>query len=294
MGGAMAVRLLESGVSLIVCDRNPEVVAPLRERGALVADSPRAVADTAEIVFASLPSAAASMEVALGAEGAAKGKAVKIYAETSTIGSAAIQAIDHGFRSCGAGFLDAPVSGGPTGARAGTLAMLVSGAEAAFERARPAMAFIASSLFYLGDTPGISQIAKLINNHVSAAGRVAVFEGLAMGMKAGLDPKIMNDVLNASSRRNYTTTHKVPAAILTGSYKFNGPLTIGLKDEALLLDEAKRLGVPLWIAPRILDLYEEAAERGYRHQDGMRLFQYIQEQACAEGGASDSNDEVKG
>ena len=67
----MAVRLLESGVSLIVCDRNPEVVAPLRERGASVADSPRAVADAAEIVFASMPLAAASMEVALGAEGGA-------------------------------------------------------------------------------------------------------------------------------------------------------------------------------------------------------------------------------
>ena len=178
------------------------------------------------------------------------------------------------------GFLDAPVSGGPPGARAGTLSVLVSGSKDAFEQSRTALDMIASKVFYLGDQPGTSQIVKLINNHVSAAGRLAVLEGLAMGVKAGIDTKTLNDVLNASSGRNYTTTDKVPAAILSGTYKFNGPLSIGLKDHALLMEEARQLGARMWIAPRILETYEEAAAAGYREQAGMRLFIYMQEQSA--------------
>ena len=177
------------------------------------------------------------------------------------------------------GFLDGPISGGPPGARAGTLSILVSGAQDTFEQSRSTLDKIASKVFYLGEQPGTSQIVKLINNHVSAAGRLAVLEGLAMGVKAGIDPKTLNDVLNASSGRNYTTTDKVPAAILTGTYKFNGPLSIGLKDHALLLEEARQLGARMWIAPRVLETYEEAAAAGYREQDGMRLFIYMQEQS---------------
>ena len=176
-------------------------------------------------------------------------------------------------------FLDGPISGGPPGARAGTLSILVSGAQDTFDKSKSTLEKIASKVFYLGEQPGTSQIVKLINNHVSAAGRLAVLEGLAMGVKAGIDPKTLNDVLNASSGRNYTTTDKVPAAILTGTYKFNGPLSIGLKDHALLLEEARQLGARMWIAPRVLETYEEAAAAGYREQDGMRLFIYMQEQS---------------
>jgi 3-hydroxyisobutyrate dehydrogenase-like beta-hydroxyacid dehydrogenase len=138
---------------------------------------------------------------------------------------------------------------------------------------------------YLGTKPGISQVAKIINNHVSAAGRMAVFEGLTMGIKAGLDPKVLNDVFNAGSGRNYTTTDKVPAAILTGLFKYNGPLSIGLKDEALLLEEAERHQAPLWLGPRILELYREAAAAGYRDEDSMKMFVFMQSQSLPEGGA---------
>ena len=106
-----------------------------------------------------------------------------------------------------------------------------------------------------------------------------------MGVKAGLDPKILNDVFNASSGRNYTTTDKVPAAILTGTFKFNGPLTIGLKDEALVLEEAERCGAALWLAPRILELYREAAAAGYRDEDSMKVYLFMQSQSLPEGGA---------
>lgn len=285
MGHPMALRMLDRGVDLTVCDRNPEAVKPLRDLGANAAASPRELANLCEIVIASMPSSDASLDVAVGERGVIGGKTMRVYIETSTIGSSTIQAIADRLLERGIALLDAPVSGGPPGARAGTLAILVSGPEEQFSQARAVLETLAANLFYLGAKAGISQIAKLINNHISAAGRVAVFEGLAMGIKAGLDPRILNDVFNAGSARNYTTTHKVPSAILTGSYKFNGPLTIGLKDEALLLEEAARCGAPLWLAPRILEVYREASAAGYRHEDSMRLFQYMESQTLPDGGA---------
>jgi 3-hydroxyisobutyrate dehydrogenase-like beta-hydroxyacid dehydrogenase len=280
MGAPMAQHLLDLGAKLTVCDLDPQAIAPLAARGADVAASPKELADQVDIILSSMPSHAASIEVALGEHGVVHGRKVKVYAETSTLGSAAMRELGAAMTARTIGFLDAPISGGPPGARAGTLSMLVSGARETFERARAVLDMVAANVFYLGERPGTSQIVKLINNHVSAAGRLAVLEGLAMGVKAGIDPKTLNDVFNVSSGRNYTTTDKVPAAILTGTYKFNGPLSIGLKDHALLLEEARQLGARLWIAPRVLETYEEAAAAGYREQDGMRLFIYMQEQSA--------------
>ena len=285
IGLPMALRLLEQKVDLTVCDRNPAALKTLQELGAGVADSPAALADVCEVIIASMPSREVSLQVGIGERGVVHGKALRVYVETSTIGSGTVQQIADGLKAAGIGFIDAPVSGGPPGARAGTLAVLASGAEEDFAVARPVLDNIAKNIFYLGAKPGTSQVAKVINNHVSAAGRLAVFEGLAMGIKAGLDPKLLNDVFNAGSARNYTTTDKVPAAILTESYKFNGPLTIGLKDQALMLEEAERYGAPVWIAPRILEFYREAAAAGYKDQDSMRVFLYMKSLTWPEGGA---------
>lgn len=285
MGQPMALHMLDEGVDLTVCDLNAAAIAPLVERGARVAATPLELANTCEVIIASMPSRAASLAVALGDQGVVHGSALRVYVETSTLGSGTIEAIANGLNAKDIGLIDAPVSGGPPGARAGTLAVLASGAVDAFEFVSSTLEILAGKLIYLGAKPGISQVAKIINNHVSAAGRMAVFEGLAMGVKAGLDPKILNDVLNAGSGRNYTTTHKVPAAILTGTFKYNGPLSIGLKDEALVLEEASRHSAPLWLAPRILELYREAAAAGYRDEDSMKVYKFMLEQSLPEGGA---------
>jgi 3-hydroxyisobutyrate dehydrogenase-like beta-hydroxyacid dehydrogenase len=285
MGQPMALRMLEQGANITVCDKNANAVAPLREKGASVAATPRELAETCEVILASMPSREVSLAVALGEDGVVGGSAVRVYVETSTLGSAIIDRIAAGLEAKGIGTVDAPISGGPPGARAGTLAVLASGAHGHFELARPVLEMVAGNLFYLGAKPGISQVAKIINNHVSAAGRMAVFEGLAMGIKAGLDPKILNDVFNAGSGRNVTTTHKVPAAILTGTFQYSGPLAMGLKDEALMLEEAEYHGAPLWLAPRILELYREAAAAGYRDEDSMKMFLFMQSQNLPDGGA---------
>ena len=282
MGYPMALRLMEIGLRVTVCDRNVEAVEKLAVKGALSAETPRELSDRCEIILVSMPSVEASRSVSLGVDGVIHGSRLKVYVETSTLGSAAIQEIKEGLAGKKIGVVDAPVSGGPPAAREGTLAVLASGAKEHFSFVRPVLERLAGKLFYLGERPGMSQVAKLINNHVSAAGRLAAFEGLSMGIKAGIDPAILNDVLNAGSGRNYTTTHKVPASILTKTYKFNGPLAIGLKDEALLLEEAQRVGAALWLGPRILEFYREAAMAGYRDEDSMKAFLYIASQSAPE------------
>lgn len=274
MGGALAQRLMTVGAPLIVCDPNAESVEPFVSRGVPVASTPREVADQAEIVLACLPSPAASLVVGLGANGVIHGKRITVYVETSTIGKKTAERLAEGFPDA-IGFVDAPVSGGPPGALAGTLSTMCAAPREHFERALPALSLMAKNVFYVGPKPGMAQIAKLINNHLSTAGRIAAFEGLVLAMKAGLDLRALVDVINVSSGRNYTTTDKVPAAIFSGSFKFNGRLAISVKDQTLLLEEANELSVPLWLAPRLLETLQEAAEAGYGDKDGMLLIEHM-------------------
>lgn len=279
MGSAIAERYAQAkGVDLTVCDINPERIARFRALGAAVAGTPRELADRCDIVMACLPTVAASLDVALGPDGVTHGKRASVYIETSTIGPKSARAIAAGLTDP-TGFLDAPISGGPPGAREGTLSTMVSGARKDFTRASDALAIMASSVFYIGEQPGAAQTAKLINNHLSTAGRLAAFEGFVMALKAGLDPRVLLDVVNKSSGRNYTTTHKIEAAILSGTFKFNGQLGISIKDEGLLLEEAEELGVQLWVAPRLLETLQEAAAGGYLEKDSTLVMQYMGEQA---------------
>ncbi|QJU58146.1 NAD(P)-dependent oxidoreductase [Sphingomonas sp. AP4-R1] len=278
MGAPIAKRFLDSELALTVYDIDPANLAPFAAGGATIATSPKDVADKADIVFSCLPSTAICLDVALGENGVVHGSKIQTYVDTSTIGLQVARTIAEGLGPR-IGFLDAPVSGGPPGARAGTLVTMVSGPQAAYDRALPAFEIIAKSIFYIGQSAGQAQIAKLVNNHLSAAGRIATFEGLVLALKAGLDPKVLIDLINVSSGRNYTTTDKVPDAILSGTFKFNGRLAISIKDQTLLKEEAEALGVPLWVAPRLLETLKEAADDGYLDQDSMLLIQYMGEQA---------------
>jgi 3-hydroxyisobutyrate dehydrogenase-like beta-hydroxyacid dehydrogenase len=278
MGAALAERFLAAGCRLVVHDLDGATVRRFCESGAEAGLSALDVADRCETVFACLPTTQISFDVALGANGVVAGKEVRVYVETSTIGFRIANEIAEGLHPR-IGFIDAPVSGGPPGARAGTLTTMVSGPRETFARVQGALSIMAKNVFYVGERPGQAQIAKLVNNHLSAAHRIATFEGLVLALKAGLDLPALIEVINASSGRSYTTTDKVPAAILSGSFKFNGRLAISIKDQTLLAEEAAELGVPLWVAPRLLETLKEAAAAGYLEKDSMQLIQYMGERA---------------
>lgn len=278
MGMPMARRILEADFKLTVLDTNPQALSEFHGK-ATIATTPRDVADNAEIVFACLPSPRVSLDVALGSDGVAHGKAIEVYVETSTLGTETMAELEAGLRDSGIVLLDGPISGGPPAARTGTLSAVVSGPGDAFAKARPAIEAFANRIFHLGVRPGQAQIAKLINNLLSSVGRVAAFEGAVMGEKAGLDLKTLIDFINVSTGRNSTTLDKFPAAVLPRTFKYGGNLSTGLKDAELIVKEAAALGAPLFVMPKVLELFRDAAAAGYKDRESLRVLEYVEKLA---------------
>ncbi|HUK35302.1 MAG TPA: NAD(P)-dependent oxidoreductase [Vicinamibacterales bacterium] len=248
MGGHMASRLLDAGYALCVFDTNPEVTAPLAARGATVASSATEVASKARIVLMSLPTPQIVQGVALG--GVAAGTAVKIVCDLSTSGPAVANIISKGLAEKGIVTFDTPVSGGMKGAKEGTLAVMVSGPKASYAEVEPILKNF-GKLFFTGEKPGLAQTAKLANNLLAAAALVVSSEAMAMGVKAGLDPKTLLDIINAGSGRNSATQDKFPRSVLPGTFDFGFATGLSYKDVRLCVDEAEALGVPMVVGAAV-------------------------------------------
>lgn len=250
MGARMCARLLDAGHALSVFDVNEEAVAALVARGARRAGSPATVADAADLVFASLPSPATVQEAALGASGVVNGSRIKTFVDLSTTGPRMATIVAEGLAAKSIASLDAPVSGGINGAEKGTLAVMVSGPKAAYEKIEPILK-IFGKLFFMGEKPGLGQTMKLANNLMAACSMAITSEGMAMGMKAGLDPKAMIEVLNVSSGKSSATLDKWPKAVLPRTFDFGFATALSFKDVRLCVEEAEAMGVPMVIGSAV-------------------------------------------
>jgi 3-hydroxyisobutyrate dehydrogenase-like beta-hydroxyacid dehydrogenase len=282
MGGAMAGRLIAAGHALSVYDVNAAALERTVALGAQACGSPREVADRAAIVFASLPAPEISIDVALGKDGIVHGRERAIYLETSTLGPHIVQTIDAGLRKAGVAMIDAPVSGGKTGAQKGTLAVMAAGPRPAMATMRPLLEIIGQRIFEISEQPGTAQIMKLANNLLSAATKAVSFEAMVFGVKAGLDPQVMLDVINASSGRNTATEYKIPRAVLTRTFDNGGRIGNMSKDLHLALAEAQRLGVPMWVSHSVAQLYDFAVTQGAIDHDSTTLIKYMEAWAGVE------------
>jgi 3-hydroxyisobutyrate dehydrogenase-like beta-hydroxyacid dehydrogenase len=244
MGGPMVGRLLDAGHALTVFDTSAQAVQPLVERGAVRAGSAAEVASAAEIVLASLPTPDIVQQVALGEQGVAAGSRARIMIDLSTTGPGIASRVAQGLAERGIQAVDAPVSGGVKGAREGTLAVMVSCPKPILEAVEPIVQ-VFGKVFHVGEKPGLGQVVKLGNNILSAAAMVASAEALAMGVKAGVDPKVMLDAINAGSGRNSATQDKFPRSVLPGTFDFGFATGLLYKDVRLCVDEAEALGVPM-------------------------------------------------
>src|ERR1700686_3200030 len=209
MGFPMARRLIEAKHHLVVFDQRKEAVERLGALGAQAASSPKDRADRPKTVLASLPSLQAPLEVATGKDGVIEGRRVRRFVDLSTVGSHMAVRIHDLLKKRNLVQLDSPVSGGVGGAEKGTLAVMVSGPRAHFAAVKPALDVI-GKLFFIGEKPGAAQTIKLANNLLSATAVVATSEAVVMGVKAGLDPAVMIDVINAGSGINRATAEKFP------------------------------------------------------------------------------------
>ncbi len=259
MGGAMAERLLAAGHPVTVYDADQAALRRLQSAGAARADSPAAVASAARVVFASLPTPSAVLDVVRGPNGVRHGATARIFIDLSTSGASAAVAIDECLRECGMQALDAPVSGGVAGARAGTLAIMASGPRAAFDAIEPVITLL-GRVFHVGERPGLGQTLKLANNLMSQAAIAITAEALVMGVKAGLDPQLMLDVINVSSGRNTASDYKFPKHVLTRGFDFGFTTGLALKDVRMCLEEAALLGVPMAVGRSVGELLSRTQE----------------------------------
>src|SRR5204863_4614899 len=255
MGFPMARRLIEAGHRLIVFDMQKAAVDRLVALGAKAGTSPKDVADEVETVMASLPSLQASLDVATGKGGVIEGKRVRRFVDLSTVGSQMAVKIHDLLAKKNIVQIDSPVSGGVGGAEKVTLAVMVSGPRADFEVVKGALGVI-GKVFYIGAKPGSGQTMKLANNFLSATAMVATSEAVVMGVKSGLDPSVMIDVINSGSGLNTASRDKFPRSILPRTFDFGFATGLMVKDVRLCLEEMRALGLSMEVAEAVARLWE--------------------------------------
>jgi 3-hydroxyisobutyrate dehydrogenase-like beta-hydroxyacid dehydrogenase len=279
MGLPMAGKLMDGGHHLTIYDIKEAAMRPLLERQARRAASPKDLADGCDIVFVSLPTLAAFRSVVFGADGLARGKALKLLINTCTVGVPFVKEIEEAMAAQGVTVVDCPISGGPPGARAGTLSVMVSGDREAVERVRPMISLWGPTLTIAGDKPGAAQVLKLTNNILSAVALAATAEAFVMGAKGGLDPEVMLAAINAGSGRNSATESKFPASVLTRSFDYGAEMHILMKDIDLAIAQGEDLGVPMWVCQAARLVFKHAMQKGAANEDLTAIVKYLERDA---------------
>ena len=269
MGSALAANLVATGYDIVGFDLAGPGGLP---DGARFAASIGELAVTCECVVLSLPDGAASEQV--GREiAAATDRIVTQVIDTSTIGPDAAVTVAAILDEAGITYVDAPVSGGVTGARARTLTVMYAAAPAAGAAAAPILAGLSDAVRPVGDRPGMAQALKLANNFLAATTLAATSEAVAFGRSVGLDPATMIEVLNASSGRSGATDDKFPKQVLTGAYASGFANTLMAKDVRLYLDAVAARQGPASIGRVAEEVWRTFAEAEPR-ADFTRIYPY--------------------
>lgn len=280
MGAPMAANLQRAGHRLIVTDINRNAAAPFIAEGAVWADSPGRVAEQVEVVFASLPGPPEVKAVALGADGILSGmKPGSIHVDLSTNAPAQVRALHEAYTARGAHFLDAPVSGGPQGAKNGTLAVWVGGDKDAYTRAEPLIRCIGDEIRFL-EGVGAGSVAKLVHNSALYAMFAVMGEAFSLGVKAGVDPLDLFDAVRVGALGRKPVFQYLLDQYLPG--KFDPPafaLRLAHKDVALASALGREVGVPLRLINMTLEEMTEAMARGWDGRDSRSAMLLQQERA---------------
>ena len=289
MGRPMAGQLLSRGHALVVYDKDPAAMAPLVEAGAQAGDSVREVCAKCELVFTSLPSPTVFTQVMLGEGGIRGGGAVRIAIDLSTVGPRVTKAAATGLREQGIELVDAPVSGGAGGAKKGMLTVMAAGTPAAVERVKPLLEAF-GKIFVVGQEAGQAQLLKLLNNMLSSTAFAVTAEAFVAGVKGGLDPKLMLEVINVSSGRSAASQEKFVRQVLPRSFDFGFPISSVCKDIGLAIEECEALGVPMWVGSQARQLWNFALRQGGAGQDMTELVKFMEGWAGAQPPAATPRD----
>lgn len=267
MGQHMARNLLKAGHRVTFYARRLEVIDEFTRLGGRAAKSPAAVARESEFIITIVTADAQVREVVLGPggviEGAAKGK---MLIDMSTIGPGTTREIGERLAAAGMEMLDAPVSGGPWGAEAATLAIMVGGEAGDFERARPLFDALGKKIFHLGPL-GSGQVVKLVNQMMAGSIMCLIGEGLALAAKSGANLDMLAEVVAASSGNSSCFEARARKFVLAGMYQPGFMTELMRKDVGLALELGHELQVPMPLAAAALEQYTTAMAMGLAEQD---------------------------
>ncbi len=244
MGCPMALNLLRKGHRLTVFNRTPERCEEVVAAGARRAESPRECARGNAVVITMVTDSPDVNAVIFGPAGAAEGaSAGAVFIDMSTISPDETRVIARKLSERGVAFLDAPVSGGDTGARKGTLTIMVGGEREVFERVKEVFEPLGSRVTYMGPS-GAGQVTKACNQILCAVNLLGVCEAIALARSAGIDPRRMHQVVTGGAANSWAL-EQLGARILSGDYSPGFKIKLIQKDLALVLDAARRLRLPL-------------------------------------------------
>ena len=284
MGGGMAANIQRAGHSMVIYDLREETARPLLEGGARLANSPSEVAELSDITFTSLPGPKEVEEVALGNQGVLEGiRPGSVYIDLSSSRPSLIREMEPTFRQKGIHILDAPVSGGKTGAESRNLAVMVGGEKEIFDRIKPILDTFGDKVFYAGAI-GAGSVCKLVHNMIGHSVRQAIAEGLTLGVKAGVDPEPLWESIRRGSLGRMRVLHEgLVKTMFRGEYEpASFALNLAYKDISLATELAREYDVPMPMSTLAEQIAMQAMNRGWSDHDSSVTVRLQEEQSQTE------------
>ncbi|MBI09370.1 MAG: hypothetical protein CMM55_07580 [Rhodospirillaceae bacterium] len=279
MGLPLASNILDQENALVAYDINPEATKSLADKQARIVDTPVAVANESDIVFACMPSIASFHAVVTADDGIIHGNQMKTFVNLGTMGTEALAEIEATLGKQGVPTLDSPITGGVQRAWEGDITVISSGPKEVFAQAEPFLKSFARDIHYVGEEVGQAQITKICNNIMSFTNLVVGLEAVTMAAKGGVDPEKVLGVINSGSGQNSATLSKIPNFVMNRKFNMEAPMYITAKDAMLWRMEAERLEVPQNVAGATYHTMQQALAMGLREGDMSEIVKVIERAA---------------
>jgi 3-hydroxyisobutyrate dehydrogenase len=275
MGMGMAGNLLKAGFPVVGFDVRKEALDKVRETGGQAAGSPLEVARIARVSVLVVLNFGQVEEAVFGREGMKEGlREGDVLIVSSTIAPSQIRELGQKLEAIGVQVLDAPISGGKEGAEAGTLAIMVGGRKETYERCLPFLRAMGKNIYYLGG-PGNGLSLKLVNNLLVAVNNLAVAEAVSLGTRAGLDPKMILEVIPKSAGDSWIFRNRAPQMV-GRDFTCRGELDILVKDLNYVLEMGKTVGSPLFLSAVAKEIYQTASRLGWGKEDDSAVVKAVE------------------
>lgn len=280
MGNPIGMNLLKAKFNLTIYARHEEAVRELVSAGARLVRGPKELAEASDVVITCLSGPSDLREIALGQNGILAGmKEGDSIVCMDTVGPFVVREIADIAKKKGVKVLDAPVSGGVEGAKNGTLTIMVGGEETAFQKHMELFRAIGQSIFHVGDV-GSGNVVKLANQMINMTNLIGTLEGFVLGVKAGVKPRVLYNILKLSSANSYVIEQKIPN-VLKGKFEPGFKVSLAQKDLGLALSLAKELSLPVLLGNIVSQIFEYSKGRGLADKDETAIITLLEEVAGA-------------